>query len=110
MMKKLATLFALTALSSAFAVSASAADLQVHVFSHANKATLTVTKDGQPLANYPVEVQGLKTAENTGSNVTAANGSVTVTNYDNQAQQVKFIVNDENGQPIVAQRFLGRDS
>ena len=109
-MKKLAAFVAITALTSAFAASASASDIKVQVFSVDNKATLTVTKDGQPLANYPVEIQGINAMTNTGSNVTAENGSVTVTNYSNQPESVKFIVKDEKGQPIVARRFLGRDS
>ena len=109
-MKRLTTALVLTALTAGFAASASAADIKVQVFSVDNKATLTVTKNGQPLANYPVEIQGINAMTNTGSNVTSENGSITVTNYSNQPENVKFIVNDENGQPIVARRFLGRDS
>ncbi|MBF9003372.1 hypothetical protein [Vibrio nitrifigilis] len=107
-MKTLTTAFAIAALSTTFA--ASAADLQLHVFSHNNNATLTVTKDGQPVSGYPVSVQGASTLTTNGNIETAENGSVSVKNLSNQPQSVKFTVTDDNGNNIVAKRFLGRNS
>ncbi|MBF9003373.1 MULTISPECIES: hypothetical protein [Vibrio] len=107
-MKTLTTALALTALSTTFA--ASAADLQLHVFSHANKAMVTVTKDGQAVSGYPVHVDGATALTQSGDLKTADNGSISVSNKGNQPHAVTFAVEDNDGHTIVAKRFLGRDS
>ncbi|EKO3430354.1 hypothetical protein NTH35_001897 [Vibrio fluvialis] len=102
-MTKFASILAATVLSTTFAAGAMASDLQMNVMTRDNLATVSLTQDGQALANYPVEIQGQKY-------VTAQDGTVTIKNNDNSSRTVKFVAADAAGNSIVKTGFVSRDN
>ncbi|ELE5891696.1 hypothetical protein ACEI16_001577 [Vibrio fluvialis] len=102
-MTKFASILAATVLSTTFAAGAMASDLQMNVMTRDNLATVSLTQDGQALANYPVEIQGQK-------HVTAQDGTVTIKNNDNSSRTVKFVATDAAGNSIVKTGFVSRDN
>lgn len=102
-MAKFASILAATVLSTTFAAGAMASDLQMNVMTRDNLATVSLTQDGQALANYPVEIQGQKY-------VTAQDGTVTIKNNDNSSRTVTFVATDVAGNSIVKTGFVSRDN
>ncbi|ELV8681077.1 hypothetical protein QNE28_001004 [Vibrio fluvialis] len=101
-MTKFDSILAATVLSTTFAAGAMASDLQMNVMTRDNLATVSLTQDGQALANYPVEIQGQKY-------VTAQDGTVTIKNRESYSQTFKFTAQDDNGSSVTKQIFVTRE-
>ncbi len=104
-MRKLASLFAVSLITSTFAAGAMAANVEMAINVHGNVAKVQLTKDGQPLADYPVAVTGSMNKKLT----TDDQGVLVVKNHDNTAKNVTFVVNSKNGNTISSSRFLSRE-
>ncbi|MDC0612744.1 hypothetical protein OAP63_18600 [Vibrio sp.] len=101
-MKTLATVAAVSAF--ALAAQINAAPLDVNVFTQSNQAQIKVTENGAPAANVPVTVNGL----NTQLLKTSDQGSIVVTNFDDNARTYTFSVQQPDGTVTEAKRFLSR--
>ncbi len=100
-MTKLTSLLIAATVSSVFASSAMAADIDMKVLNLNDNAIVTVTNNGVALANYPVTVEN-KTL------LTDASGSIRFVNRDNVAHNVTFVAEDMNGQRVATHTFLTR--
>ncbi|ELC0657189.1 hypothetical protein SD340_000480 [Vibrio fluvialis] len=100
-MTKFASILATTVLSTTFAAGAMASDLQMNVTALDNQATVTLTKNGQAVSNYPVDIQGT-------TYMTSESGKVVVTNEQPNARFVNIVAKDDNGNVVSEERFLGR--
>lgn len=101
-MTKFATLLIATTLSTTFAAGAMAADMDMNIFSLDNEATVTLTLDGQKLANYPIEIQGEQY-------LTSERGQVKIVNHDSMPRLVNFVAKDGQGNIIQHRRYLTTD-
>ncbi|SJL84326.1 hypothetical protein [Vibrio palustris] len=109
-MKKLTAILAATLLTASAAASAANTDsdnMKLNITTVANRATVTLTKNGDPAKGYPVKVKGIN---NTMNKVTSDQGSFTIQNRTSQPERVSFIVEDTHGKTIVKQRFIARES
>ena len=95
-MTKLATAIFTAALSTTFAAGALASDIQVKAEHVGPSTVFHVTKAGEPLANYPVEVTG----EKLNQNMTSENGTVSIAPSMRSAHLVKLAVTDNNGETV----------
>ncbi len=100
-MTKLASLLIAASVSSVFASTAMAADIDMNILNLNNEAIVTLTDNGEKLANYPVTVEN-KTL------LTDASGSIRFVNRDNVAHNLTFVAEDMNGQRITKHTFLTR--
>ncbi|WP_456296796.1 hypothetical protein M1D72_10140 [Vibrio sp. AK197] len=103
-MFKLATVIFTAAVSTTFAAGALASDLDIQQDATAtdSMATFTVTKDGEPLANYPVQVECFVTSSAT----TAEDGTIRVTPNVYGTKQVTLSVDDNQGQKVTETAFI----
>ncbi len=95
-MTKLATAIFTAALSTTFAAGALASD--INIASHTSGATTVfdVTKAGEPLANYPVDIKGVDADQN----MTSENGTVYLRPDVRSPRQVTLTVVDTNGEKV----------
>ncbi len=101
-MKTLVTIAAASALAFAYQVSAS--PLNMDVYTVDNAAHITVTENGQPAAGVPVSVEGIAAQ----TVKTAADGSVVVRNFNDNAATYTFSVQQKDGSTLTTKRFLSR--
>lgn len=101
-MTKFASVLIATTLSTTLSAGAMASNLDMNIFTLDNEATVTLTLDGQTLANYPVEIQGEQY-------LTSDRGQVTIINHDTVPRMVKFVAKDEQGNIIKHRRYLTTD-
>ncbi|WP_367989673.1 hypothetical protein AB2S62_20895 [Vibrio sp. NTOU-M3] len=105
-MKNVISTLTLAALSSAFAFSASASDLELKINTFDSSARATVLKDGQPVSGVPVKVTGSGTQTYT----TSESGYVNVYNLRNNGRTFTFEITDDEGNTITERRFVRGDS
>ncbi|MGO1296471.1 MAG: hypothetical protein ACTMIA_04075 [Vibrio sp.] len=88
------------------ASAAKASDISIEVTARANQASIEVKESGQPLADYPVTVEGLTMSDMK----TEDDGSLIIYNRSTHSKTVKLIVKDENGEKTTKEIFLGSKS
>lgn len=101
-MTKVTSIITATLLSTTFAAGAMAADLSMDVATQDNLATVSLTQNGQAVANYPVQIQGQ-------TYLTSEDGTLTYKNYAPTARTLKIVAEDNSGDLIVKQGFVARD-
>lgn len=101
-MTKLTSIITATLLSTTFAAGAMAADLTMDISTKGHMAKISVTKDGQSVAQYPIQIQGE-------TYLTSNDGTVTYSNQETTARTLKVTAEDQNGDMIVKQGFVSRD-
>lgn len=95
------------ALTMSFTASAAkASDITIEVTARANQASIEVTESGKPLADYPVTVEGLTMSDMK----TTDDGSLTIYNRSTNSKTVKLIVEDDNGEKVSKEIYLGSKS
>lgn len=102
-MTKFVSALIATTLSTTFAAGAMAADLDMNIFTLDNEATVTLTSNGQGVANYPVVIQGEQY-------LTSENGTVSIVNHDSVPHVYKFVAKDSQGNLIQHRRYLTTDN
>ncbi len=95
-MTKLATAIFTAVLSTTFAAGALASDIQVKAEHNGPSTVFHVTKSGEPLANYPVEISG----EKVNQNITSENGTVSIDPSMRSAHLVTLTVFDNSGESV----------
>ncbi|SDG67448.1 hypothetical protein SAMN04488136_101208 [Vibrio xiamenensis] len=95
-MTKLATAIFTAVLSTTFAAGALASDIQVKAEHNGPSTVFRVTKAGEPLANYPVEISGIDADQN----MTSDNGSVYLRPDVLSPRKVTLTVIDDNGESV----------
>ncbi|WP_086980696.1 hypothetical protein [Vibrio aphrogenes] len=88
-------------LSSA-AMASTSSGIKLDVMHASDQAVVKVTQDGQPLANYPVEIQG----PGSKTKMTDENGQLTVSNAAGSGVRYTFTVQDDQGNRISDKVFL----
>lgn len=101
-MKYMATALTTTALLSALAMVPAASAMEMGVQTMNNKATITLTDNGQALANQAIQING--TSQQTV--MTDQFGRAIVENQENGVRYFTFTAQDEQGQSVSAQRAL----
>lgn len=103
-MKMLSTTLLATSLVLSSAVMASTSNgINLSVNSHTgDQAVVKVTQDGEPLANYPVEIKGFGPK----IRMTDDNGQIVVSNVAGSGMNYVFTVQDEQGNKISDDAFL----
>ncbi len=104
-MFKLATVIFTAAVSTTFAAGALASDIDVQANTNGPSTVFNVTKNGEPLANYPVQVEGLDVAPT----MTTENGTVYLRPDVRSPKKVTLIVKDTNGEQVKETAFVTVD-
>ncbi|MGO2282549.1 MAG: hypothetical protein ACTJGW_14395 [Vibrio casei] len=102
-MKTLYTTMLATLVFSTAAMASTSTGIKLDVISHVSgQAVVKVTQDGQPLANYPVEIKGLGEQ----NRMTDENGQLVVSNAAGSGSKYILTVEDAQGQQVSEQVFL----
>ncbi len=101
-MLKSATLILTAAISTIFAMGAFASDISVSTENNGPTTVFNVTKNGQPLSNYPITVKGL----NATPNFTSNEGTVYLRPDVRSPQNVTLVVTDSNGVKVTKTAFV----
>ncbi len=104
-MTKLATAIFAAALSTTFAAGALAADIQITSEQKGPTIQFNVTKAGEPLSNYPVELKGADVEQY----VTSEDGTVSLSPSMRSAHLVTLTVSDSNGEKITETALVSAD-
>ncbi|WP_038149357.1 hypothetical protein [Vibrio litoralis] len=97
------TLLATSLVLSSAAMASTSNGINLSVNSHTgDQAVVKVTQDGEPLANYPVEIKGFGPKQA----MTDENGMLVVSNVAGSGMNYVFTVQDEQGNKISEDAFL----
>ncbi|MCL9781759.1 hypothetical protein M9194_10005 [Vibrio sp. S4M6] len=103
MKKILLPIVALAAMTSTFAFAAGANDINFQVIPMGQYTNVTVSENGQALANTPVTVAGKQTSK---TYTTDSNGTVYLSNITHANKQYTLKVQDSSGQTATQTTFI----